>query len=136
METTVKQRIREFIRHENMSDRAFTQSINVSPSYINNISKSMGIDIIYTIKSTYPKLNIEWLLTGFGDMIHEETDSIHQKSSSESNQSSELVEALRSHISDLQSERDRLIDEREEMKAEIDRLRRSLGMEPMKKETA
>lgn len=72
MENQVKQRIIDFIEHEGITKAAFTNSIGVSKSYINNISKSIGIENICTIKFTYPKLNIEWLLTGVGEMIHEE----------------------------------------------------------------
>ena len=134
METTVKQRIEEFIRIKGLKPATFERICGLSNAYLTQLKKTPSLSKIDQICNAFPEINREWLITGQGEMFSEQNDQ--KKSSSESNQSSELVEALRSHISDLQAERDRLLDEREEMKAEIDRLRRSLGIEPMKKETA
>ncbi|WP_181256212.1 S24 family peptidase [Aurantibacter aestuarii] len=52
-----------------ITNSAFEQSIDASNGYINSISKSIGIDKVESILEKYPNLNIEWLLTGNGDMM-------------------------------------------------------------------
>ena len=52
-----------------MTVSAFEKSIGVANGYVNSISKSIGIDKISLILENYPNLNIEWLLTGRGEML-------------------------------------------------------------------
>ncbi len=49
--------------------KAFERSINASNGYINNITRSISLEKIDVIVEKYPILNIEWLLTGKGDML-------------------------------------------------------------------
>ena len=65
---TVKERIKAFCRAEGMAVSAFEESIGVSNGYVNSISKSIGIDRLNTLIEKYSNLNIEWVLTGRGDM--------------------------------------------------------------------
>lgn len=65
---TVKDRIKEFCKAESLTISAFEESIGVSNGYVNAISKSIGLDKLNTIIEKYSNLNIEWLLTGKGEM--------------------------------------------------------------------
>ena len=65
---TVKDRIKEFCKAERLTISAFEESIGVSNGYVNAISKSIGLDKLNTIIEKYSNLNIEWLLTGKGEM--------------------------------------------------------------------
>lgn len=65
----VKERVKKFVKHENIGIIDFEKSINVANGYVNSISKSIGIDKINAILENYPNLNIEWLLTGNGSML-------------------------------------------------------------------
>ena len=65
---TVKDRIKAFCKAEGITVSAFEKSIGVSNGYVNAISRSIGIDNLNTIVEIYSKLNIEWLLTGRGEM--------------------------------------------------------------------
>jgi phage repressor protein C with HTH and peptisase S24 domain len=69
---SVKERIKEFIYKNNLSISEFEKSIGASNGYVNSISKSIGIDKLNSILEKYPNINIEWLLTGKGDMLREE----------------------------------------------------------------
>lgn len=66
---SVKKRIKEFCKSEGITITAFESNIGVSNGYVNAISKSIGLDKLNTIIENYSNLNIEWLLTGKGDMI-------------------------------------------------------------------
>ncbi|WP_052752787.1 hypothetical protein [Kordia zhangzhouensis] len=65
-------RIITFIKHKNMSMRAFDMSIKVGNGYTSKQSKSnasIGSDVLERIIDTYPELNPLWLITGKGEMI-------------------------------------------------------------------
>lgn len=65
----VKDRIKAFLKSQNITVTSFEESIGVSNGYVNAISKSIGIDKINTILEKYSNLNIEWVLTGKGTML-------------------------------------------------------------------
>lgn len=65
----IKERFSVFISYKHMSNRKFQESIGVSNSYIQNISKSISADVLQRIKIKYPELNDVWLLTGEGEML-------------------------------------------------------------------
>ena len=65
----VKDRLKFFIKSIGLSVAEFEKSIYVSNGYVNSISKSIGIDKINLMLEKYPNLNIEWLLTGKGNML-------------------------------------------------------------------
>lgn len=67
----VKDRVKAFCKAQNISVAAFEKSIDVANGYVNSISKSIGVDKIYDILEKYSILNIEWLLTGKGNMYKE-----------------------------------------------------------------
>ena len=66
---SVKNRLKNFILSQNLSVLSFEKSIRASNGYINSISRSVGIDKLESIIENYPNLDIEWLLTGKGDML-------------------------------------------------------------------
>lgn len=78
METTVKQRLIQFIKYKGISQRKFENMINVSNGFINNISKSIGAEKLYRIQSIFPELNDAWLLTGEGNMLNNTTTDSSQ----------------------------------------------------------
>ena len=66
---SIKDRARLFVKSQQITMKAFEQSINASNGYINNITRSISLEKIDAIVEKYPVLNIEWLLTGKGDML-------------------------------------------------------------------
>ena len=65
----VKQRIKQFCEAEGITVSSFEKSIGASNRYVNSITRSVGLDKLNSILEEYPYLNIEWLLTGRGNMI-------------------------------------------------------------------
>lgn len=66
---TVKNIVKAYCEAIQMTVSAFEKSIGVANGYVNSISKSIGIDKVSLILEKYPNINIEWLLTGKGDML-------------------------------------------------------------------
>ena len=67
----VKERLREYIKTLNISEREFCRRIGVSSSYVNNIRQSIQPDKMKAIGEQFPELNPMWLLTGDGTMRNE-----------------------------------------------------------------
>jgi len=66
---TVKDRIKAYCKAEKMTVSAFEEAIGASNGYVNAISKSIGLDKLNTIVEKFSNLDIEWLLTGRGEML-------------------------------------------------------------------
>ena len=69
METSVKERLKQFIDTLNISEREFCRRIGVSSSYVMPIKKSIQPDKMQAISIHFPELNPLWLLLGQGEML-------------------------------------------------------------------
>ena len=66
---SLNKRTKTFVKSQQITMKAFEESINASNGYINNVTRSISLEKIDLIVEKYPILNIEWLLTGKGDML-------------------------------------------------------------------
>lgn len=67
----MKTRLEKFIEAEDKTQASFADSINVARASVSHIlagRNKPGYDFICNLMSRYPRLNIEWLLTGKGKM--------------------------------------------------------------------
>lgn len=95
METTVKERLLEFIRSKNIPVNRFEKTCGLSTGYINNIRKSIQPEKTQSIANNFPELNMGWVLTGEGEMLKEDASSIpHVESLSAGTPHIESVEAF------------------------------------------
>ena len=69
MKSTVKERLTEYLKAKRISKSEFGKVIGVSNAYVSAIRKTISTEKIQSIASSYPDLNIEWLLTGEGEML-------------------------------------------------------------------
>jgi phage repressor protein C with HTH and peptisase S24 domain len=65
----MKERLMEFIKSQGLTVSRFQRRIGVSDSYIRNISRGIGTDVLLAIEREFPQLNTHWLLTGEGGML-------------------------------------------------------------------
>ena len=70
MESSVKQRLINFLDYKRISKAEFSRKLGVSSSYIGAMRKSIQPDKVERIAILFPDLNIQWLLTGSGEMIN------------------------------------------------------------------
>ena len=66
---TVKARLIEFLKYEKIGQKKFAEKVGVSFGFVNAIRASIGPKTLQKIKDAYPHLNIEWLMTGDGQML-------------------------------------------------------------------
>lgn len=64
-----KERLKEFLTYKDIGQNKFADNVGISAGYINNLKDSIGSKIINKISGAYPELNIDWLLTGEGNML-------------------------------------------------------------------
>ena len=65
----IKERIQVLIEALDVSGREFCKSIGQSNSWNRTIGKNIGTDIVVKILSTYPQVNINWLVLGEGEIF-------------------------------------------------------------------
>lgn len=66
----MKQRIKEYLKYKGVKIIDFSATIGVSNAYISSIRRSIQPDKLVRIQQAYPDLNIEWLVTGRGNMLN------------------------------------------------------------------
>ena len=71
MESTVKQRLMEFIDYKEISIREFERTCGLSYGYINNIRVSIQPDKLSNIARCYPEISKGWMLPGRAPMLKE-----------------------------------------------------------------
>lgn len=67
----MKDRLRQFLAAENISQAQFADSINVVRASVSHIlagRNNPSFDFIKALMLTYPRLNVEWLMFGKGKM--------------------------------------------------------------------
>lgn len=69
METTVQQRLMNFISFIGITKTRFEQQCGLANGYINSIKKGIGPEKLQNILRVFPQLNREWLLYGEGEML-------------------------------------------------------------------
>lgn len=105
MEETVKQRIVAFIKHEGLSQGKFESLCGISNGYINNLKSSPTVPVLQKIVCAFPDVNLDWLVSGIGEMKKTDTTS-REDTTIDVNR---LVSLLESNNAQLKS-RDRQID--------------------------
>ena len=76
MYTYMKDRLRQFLAAENISQAQFADSINVVRASVSHIlagRNNPSFDFIKALMLTYPRLNVEWLMFGKGKMYKDPT---------------------------------------------------------------
>ncbi|MES2773409.1 MAG: helix-turn-helix transcriptional regulator [Bacteroidota bacterium] len=63
-----KSRLKEFLKNQGISGRTFSEKIGASENYFNN-SKTLGSEYLEKIHEVYPVLNMDWVITGRGEML-------------------------------------------------------------------
>lgn len=97
---SVVERLAEFIEYKDVSMLSFERSIGtrstISKAIANN--KDISVSWIEEIARVYPEINLEWLITGVGDMIKCKTvreQKVHRLKKIEKIVDSKLVDVTR-----------------------------------------
>lgn len=69
--SSVKERLQQFLKNERISGSEFARKMNVSPTYLTSMRKSMPEEKVERLMEVFPQLNRDWLLYGEGEMYRE-----------------------------------------------------------------
>lgn len=69
MQDDVKTRLTEFLKYIGIGQAKFAEKAGLSRGFVNNIGDSITKRSLLKILSVYPDLNVNWLLTGEGEML-------------------------------------------------------------------
>ena len=74
----IKDRILQFLDYKGLSKNKFYIKVGLSNGFLDK-GKDIGASKIEDIYSTYPEINLEWLITGKGEMLKAEAPVIEKK---------------------------------------------------------
>ena len=99
MQQSVKDRIILFIKKKGLSQKKFEKAAGLSNGYINSLRKSPTAEKMRSIIDAFPEINPQWLLTGEGEMLNQETPQTTEKEAKDSenkpiNDNSDVPDAL------------------------------------------
>lgn len=80
---STKDRITIFLKYIGIGQAKFAEIIGVSRGYVNNMTGNPTQKVLQSIASSYPELDINWLLTGEGEMIKANIQVIHNSKTNE-----------------------------------------------------
>lgn len=107
-------RIIKFIEFKGIKKSVFYKNTGLSNGYLDKV-KELGADKILSIISFYTEINIEWLITGEGEMLKQEGNNESLGLLNESNTSyttnhtkDELIMTQRKYINKLEQEIDQI----------------------------
>lgn len=104
MENTVKSRLIDYLKYKSINQRQFEIQIGVSNGYVNNIRKSIQPDKIKIISASFPDLNAGWLLTGEGEMLKTQGETIRSTMLGVVNGKSKIIDETKKNIQELRNQ--------------------------------
>ena len=116
------ERLREFFNRLRIKNKEMATKLGTNPAYVSqllNKHTTITADVAFRIHEFYPRLNMEWLLTGNGDMLDDNNKDpetqVNEESPGYKNEDSKSGGTLDALIT-LLEDYDRRITELEEWK--------------------
>lgn len=113
MELSVKERIKLFLQHLKIGQNNFEAKVGWSNGYINN-TKNISADKLNQVVNEYPQLNIEWLITGKGEMINPVFQSDY---------TGQMIGTVEENAVEYKSKYMEILEENRALRIEIEKLR-------------
>lgn len=66
---TTKERLKEFVSKQGLGQNAFEKKVGIAVGYLASKSVSVTSDTIEKVIENFPNLNLDWLMTGKGEML-------------------------------------------------------------------
>ena len=122
MENKLRSRVRQYCEYMNIRVSQFEKMAGLSNGYFNQVSKKPSDAKLDSIAKAHPRLNIDWLCTGHGEMIQEVSTNENELPSPVADDKS-LIAELRAQIEKLEAKVDNLNQELGEKNAFIKMMR-------------
>ena len=76
MGNIIKERFKEFLKHLKIGQGKFEANCGIGNGTINNIKDGISSPNLEKISNRYPQISLDWLITGKGEMLKNETPVI------------------------------------------------------------
>lgn len=126
---TTKDRLKEYLAYKKIGRNKFEEKVGIASGYVSSKSLTITSDVIEKLYAEFPLLNIDWLLTGRGEMEksnHNDTHSNNQSGDVNTNYQgrfNDVHTSINENSSDVKKEYTRLKKENNSLKNEIEMLR-------------
>lgn len=70
----IKDRLYDFLKTKDLKASKFEQKCGLSNGFCSKVNDNITEGSVLLIQRAFPELNIDWLKTGFGDMIIKQTN--------------------------------------------------------------
>lgn len=114
---TTKERLKEFVSKQGLGQNAFEKKVCIAIGYLASKSVSVTSDTIEKTIAVFPNLNLDWLITGEGEMLK---SNINENKASPINVDGDLntIEMER-EIKRLRASLDLALEKNESLEAEL-----------------
>ena len=68
-ENNIKGRFLTYVRYKGITQREFYVRCGITPGYMDRLKRFVGDKKATSIRENFPDLNIQWLETGYGNML-------------------------------------------------------------------
>jgi predicted transcriptional regulator len=75
----MKERLIKFLAHLGIGQNKFAKNVGLSEGYFSTVRDNITVETVKKILAVYPELNINWLLTGEGEMLKTEAPQETEK---------------------------------------------------------
>lgn len=101
---TIRERILYFSENQNFTKRAFCKKIGVNHTYLsgNNLKSSVDVEILSNIIYNFPYLNINWIITGNGEIMRNNDNSQENELLRENRELRKEIDFLRKKIENME----------------------------------
>lgn len=113
--TEFSDRLKLFIKSKRLGQTKFEELVGFSRGYISRVKSSIGADKLLDILEVFPDLNLDWLITGKGEMI----DITFQTDSDE-----QAIEMVAEGIVEYKNKYLEVLEENRLLRIEIEKLRK------------
>lgn len=121
MESNVTERVKQFMNDKGLTTNRLAGIINVGQPTLSKQLRDGGCGVSLTtlvlLLNTYPDLSAEWLLRGEGDMVKGVVEKDGRGTVKAIGQQ-DLVDALKDHIATLKADKQRLLNEVDQLRRE------------------
>ena len=116
---TIKDRFNLFLKYKGFGQARFAELAGLSKGFINSVTDNVTTKSLTMIQSAFPELDIDWLLTGNGQMLKEESTT---NDASELTNENEFIAHLKSQLQELKEENNALKENNDALVKENNRL--------------
>lgn len=102
----MKDRIRQLMESQHMTQQSFAQALNMSPASLSSIFNDRTrptLNHVEAIRNRFPNINVDWLLFGTGSMFVEGNDASGSSSTPSKRQTEMAIDFADDHSSNQQA---------------------------------